>query len=210
MAKLKAPLMSLGASGQLGKAIVFFGWKGLDVVREYVIPSNPKTSGQTTQRSYLAAAVAMIHTAQARALTPLTSADISAYALWASVVKAATTWFNQAVKNWVDVKVAGNTPVIYSTGSVGNTLTTAIQLGVYLNEETPSDLAAGKFYFGSSRTALINSTAATIVAGAEANLAAADLSAFLTAGVKYYWQFRPDAADPCEGANSGIYTFVAT
>ncbi|GAH96000.1 unnamed protein product, partial [marine sediment metagenome] len=37
MAKLKGPLFSLGASQQLGKALVFFGWKGLDVVREYVI-----------------------------------------------------------------------------------------------------------------------------------------------------------------------------
>jgi len=49
MAKLKAPLMSLGASGALGKALVFFGWKGLDVVREYVIPANPKTTAQNTQ-----------------------------------------------------------------------------------------------------------------------------------------------------------------
>ncbi|MBA7710187.1 hypothetical protein ES703_119120 [subsurface metagenome] len=28
MAVLKAPLFSLGASQQLGKALVFFGWKG--------------------------------------------------------------------------------------------------------------------------------------------------------------------------------------
>jgi len=42
VSKLKAPLLSLGASGQIGKSLVFFGWKGLDVVREYVIPSNTK------------------------------------------------------------------------------------------------------------------------------------------------------------------------
>ena len=210
MAKLKAPLMSLGASGQLGKALVFFGWKGLDVVREYIIPSNPKTSGQTTQRGYLTAGVAMIHTAQARALTPLTADDQTSYSTLASSKGKPWTWFNMAVKLWNDVKVAGNTPVVYSSGAVGNTTVTTIQLGVYLNEETGSDLADGKFFFGRSKTNLIHSTVATIVAGAEANIAAADLSAFLTAGVKYYWQFRPDVADPCEGAESGIYTFIAT
>ncbi|GAI66183.1 unnamed protein product, partial [marine sediment metagenome] len=64
MAKLKAPLMSLGASGQLGKSLVFFGWKGLDVVREYVIPSNPQTDLQTTQRDYLTEIVTRLHTVQ--------------------------------------------------------------------------------------------------------------------------------------------------
>ena len=53
MAKLKAPLLSLGASGAIGRSIVFFPWKGLDCAREYVIPSNPKSTGQLTQRGYL-------------------------------------------------------------------------------------------------------------------------------------------------------------
>ncbi len=210
MAKLKAPLLSLGASGALAKTLVFFPWKGIPVVREYVVPSNPKTALQTTQRSYVADAVAMVHTAQARALTPLTSADQVAYSALASAKGKIMTWFNQAVKLWVDVKVLGNTPVVYTSGAVGNTSTTTIQCGMYLNEETPSDLAAGKFYFGTSKTNLINSAVATVVAGAEVNLANEDLSAFLTAGVKYYWQFKPDAADPCEGADSGIYNFVAS
>jgi len=30
MAKLKAPLLSFGASGAIAKAIVYFGWKGLN------------------------------------------------------------------------------------------------------------------------------------------------------------------------------------
>ncbi|GAJ15373.1 unnamed protein product, partial [marine sediment metagenome] len=38
---------------------------------------------------------------------------------------------------------------------------------------------------------------------------AEDCSAFLTAGVKAYVQFKPDVADGCEGADSGIYNFVA-
>jgi len=210
MAKLKGPLFSLGASGQIGKALVFFPWKGLNVVREHVVPSNPKTADQTTQRSYMTEAVAAIHTAQGAVANSLASIDVSAYALWASVVKTATTWFNQAVKNWIDVTIAGNTPCIYSDAIISSTLTTGFSMELYLNEETGSTLAAGKFYFGSSKTALINSAAATIGAGINAYLQNADLSAFLTAGVKHYVQFRPDAGDGCEGAYSGIYHFTAT
>lgn len=201
MAKLKAPLMSLGAAGQLGKSLVFFGWKGLDVVREYVIPSNPKTSAQTTQRGYVTDAVAAIHAAQGLADAPLAADDVTAYSLWASVVKSATTWFNQAVKNWIDVTIAGNTPTVYRAG--------ASQPGVDLlhptirsDEINGSDITAGKFYYGTSKTALLHSQEATITEGI--NQASHEISGLVT-GVKYYWQFRPDEGENCEGAYSGIY-----
>src|SRR3989304_5419175 len=45
MAKLKAPLLSFGASGKLADTLVYFPWKGLAVVRSYVIPANPNTAG---------------------------------------------------------------------------------------------------------------------------------------------------------------------
>lgn len=210
MAKLKAPLMSLGASQQLGKALVFFGWKGLDVVREYVIPANPKTALQTTQRGYLSDAVALVHTALARAANALDSADQVAYSALATAKGKIMTWFNQAVKLYIDVVRAGDTPCIYSNGTVSNPQAASFSCELYLNEETPSDLAAGKFYFGTSKTNLIHSATATIGAGVNAYLQSEDLSAFMTAGVKYYWQFRPDSGDPCEGADSGIYNVVAT
>jgi len=40
MAKVRGPLFSLGASGQLAKTLVYLSWKGLDTVREYVIPAS--------------------------------------------------------------------------------------------------------------------------------------------------------------------------
>jgi len=209
MAKLKGPLFSLGAAQQLGKALVFFNWKGLNVVREYVVPSNPKTAGQTTQRGYVTAVVEAIHTAQGLAANALDAEDISALALLAGVVKAATTWFNQQVKMWLDCKVAGTVPVLYRDGTISDKDVTTFDCIMYITEETGSQLAAGKFYFGTSKTALVHAQAATVSAGVSVALAAADLSAFLTAGVKYYMQFKPDSGDPCEGANSGIYNFVA-
>lgn len=50
MAKVEGPLYSMGASGKLGNAMVFFGWKGLNVVRSWVKPANPRTSNQGDQR----------------------------------------------------------------------------------------------------------------------------------------------------------------
>jgi len=209
MAKVNAPLFSFNASGKLANALVYFGWKGLDCVRSYVIPSNPKSAGQTTQRGYFTAAVAAIHAALALAANALDAADKAAYALLASTRAIPRTWFNEIVKLWADCEVLADVPIIFTDGTVSDPGNASFDCIFYLNEETGSQLAAGKFYFGTSKTAMIHSAAATVNAGVSVTLVAEDLSAFLTAGNKYYMQFRPDAADPCEGAVSGIYTFVA-
>jgi hypothetical protein len=53
MAKVTGPLYSMGASGKLGNALVFFPWKGLNVVREWLIPTNKMSAGQGDQRIML-------------------------------------------------------------------------------------------------------------------------------------------------------------
>jgi len=209
MAKLKAPLFSLGASGQLAKALVYFPWKGLNCVREHVVPSNPKTALQVTQRGYMTAAVAMVHTAQAHATHPMLSLDQVAYAALASAKSKIMTWFNQVCKLWVDVAVDAKTSVIYHGAVFGAKTAAAFEFHLYISEETGSDLAAGKFYFGTSKTNLINSEACDINPGSYVYINVVDLTAFLTVGTKYYVQFRPDSGDPCVGADSGIYNFVA-
>lgn len=196
MAKLKGPLFSLGASQQLGKALVFFGWKGLNVVREYVIPSNPRTTGQTTQRGHLTNMVGKIHAAQASATHPLVERDVRAYALWASVVQAATTWYNQAVRNGVDQLVKGLRECVFSGGVTtpgADKLTAEIwSIGI-----APT---SGKFFYGTSKTALINSVASTPVGGSNA----AEITGLVT-GVKYFWQFVPLLPATILGTKSGIY-----
>ncbi len=57
MAIVKAPLLSLDARGQIGKSLVFLGWKGLKTVRQHVTPANPQTADQITQRGYVTALV---------------------------------------------------------------------------------------------------------------------------------------------------------
>jgi len=209
MAKLNAPLFSFNASGQLAKSLVYFAWKGIDVVRSYVVPSNPKTSGQTTQRGYLTEVVAAIHAAQALASNPLDEDDQAAAALLGSTWPTPRTWFNEICKRWIDCRVASKVPIVYTDGTISDKTANSIDLIMYIQEKTGSTLAAGKFYFGTSKTNLIHSKAATVTAGTSVKLENEDCSAFLTAGEKYYVQFRPDSGDGCEGADSGIYTFVA-
>ncbi|GAH42551.1 unnamed protein product, partial [marine sediment metagenome] len=105
--------------------------------------------------------------------------------------------------------VAGKLPVIYRGESQVSLDVTSISLILWINEITPADLDAGKFYFGTSKTNLIHSHVADIHVDGYVRLTDVDLSAFLTAGKKYYYQFRPDSGDDCVGADSGIYNFLA-
>lgn len=50
MARLTAPLMSLTASGTIGKALTYGSWKGVHYARTRVVPQNPKSVGQTETR----------------------------------------------------------------------------------------------------------------------------------------------------------------
>lgn len=204
MAKLKAPLLSLGASGSIGKAIVYFTWKGLNVARQHVVPSNPKTSGQTTQRGYLTEAVDAIHAAQALAADPLAEADTMAYSLWGSIFAAPRTWFNQAVKNAIDQRVAALRGAIYRAGATTPGVNTLAVTLDFTKISGANDITAGTFYYGTSKTALIHSEAAVVLA----DNAAATLAGLVT-GTKYYWQFRPSAHIDYAGAYSGIYYGVA-
>jgi hypothetical protein len=56
MAKVIGPLHSDGASGQIGKTLVFATWKGIKYCKAYVIPGNPQTVEQVTQRGYFSLA----------------------------------------------------------------------------------------------------------------------------------------------------------
>lgn len=200
MAKLKGPLFSLGASQQIGKALVYFGWKGLDVVREYVIPANPRTSAQTTQRGYMTLAVALIHAAMGLP-EPLAETDTMAYALWGSTETTPRTWFNQAVKQDIERRRATLTPVVFRAGA---TTPGADKLDVEVRSHAAAPTTA-HFRYGTSKTAMVNLQAATVV-GTKMSASITGL----TTGVKYYWQCVIDTAATLAGNESGIYYGVPT
>lgn len=55
MALVNGPLFSLDASGKLANSLVYSKWKGRSLVREYVIPANPRSLSQTIQRGVFTA-----------------------------------------------------------------------------------------------------------------------------------------------------------
>src|SRR3972149_639905 len=101
MAKLKAPLLSFGASGKLADTLVYFPWKGLAVVRSYVIPANPNSAGQQTQRGILTESVASWHA------LGLDDDDVTAWNRYAASRPTPQSGFNAFAKDFVDLRVSG-------------------------------------------------------------------------------------------------------
>lgn len=198
MAKLKAPLLSLGASGAIAKTIVFFPWKGINAARQYVVPANPRTSAQNTQRGHVIAAVAGVHAAMADAAFPLSDDDRSAYSLLGSLERTPRTWFNTCVKVIVDQLVAGKKWALFT----GVTVTPgAEKLTILMNKigGTEDGLTEGLLYYGTSKSAMLGSVACTTAA-----LATGKDILDLTPGIKYYCQFRATTPATFEGLRSGI------
>jgi len=54
MARVVAPLLSFGGSGQIAKTQVYATWKGRPYARRYTIPSNPNTTDQQETRGTFA------------------------------------------------------------------------------------------------------------------------------------------------------------
>ncbi|MBA7644366.1 hypothetical protein ES703_52109 [subsurface metagenome] len=203
LAKLKAPLFSFKASGKLADALVYFGWKGLNVVRSYAIPANPQTTPQTTHRNYLKACVAMIHYTQGLAANPLVEADATAYSLLGSIQPTPRTWFNTIVRQWLNQRVAVQHPSIYHGGSaVGGSTNLTVTMQISSPEVSVSE---GYLVYGTSKTALLTALACTF-----GDLNSGKEITGLSPGVKYFVQFRPTLPTKQVGSNSGIYYGVPT
>ena len=90
MARTVGPLMSLEASGQVAKTIVFSKWKGRPYVRQLVTPSNPNSVLQVSTR-------AMMKFLSQRWGIDLAPGDQSS---WATLAKAANVSpFNEYVRD---------------------------------------------------------------------------------------------------------------
>lgn len=77
MARTKAPLFGLDASGSLADSVVFSRWKGRTYVRRHAIPANPRSGLQTGLR-----AVFTLITQDFKTLTTAQKTD------WAKLAKA--------------------------------------------------------------------------------------------------------------------------
>lgn len=88
MAKVTGPLFSVSASGAIGKAMVHFPWKGLQCVRQFLIPTNPQTGSQGDARQILGGLGRITHPViaesdfhdDAKAVTPTGSTWVAEFA----------------------------------------------------------------------------------------------------------------------------------
>lgn len=75
MALVTGPLFSLTGRQSVGKTLVFYRWRGLNVTRQWVKPKNPQTPAQVARRAIFTAAAALWR-------SPGTAADKQAWALF--------------------------------------------------------------------------------------------------------------------------------
>lgn len=97
MSRVTAPLLSFTASGKLADTLVASTWKGIPYMRKYVVPSNPQTTAQTTQRGY----VTSIVSAWKNYFT--TAGGRSAWNRWATANSRTMSGFNAFASNALQV-----------------------------------------------------------------------------------------------------------
>lgn len=191
MAKLTAPLLSFGARGKLADTLVYFPWKGIHAVRSYVIPANPNSGAQQTQRGYLTTIVALWHTAA------LDADDKTAWNRAASVLSSPMSGFNAFMRYFIDRLVAGVTANLPTNGTAVDNGAGSVDVDV---DDSAPNATTASVSWGYSPSSLINTTALALAANVwSATLAVAPNS-------KLYYRFNFFAAGPTPSGQSGIYT----
>jgi len=190
MAKVTGPLFSLAASGKLANSLVYLSWKGIDDVRQYVIPANPKTSGQQQQRGYFTDGVEDWHTAG------YTADDVAAYNLAALAEKLPMSGFNIHEKYFVDAKVSGLTWYALTNCAVSGVTASGASVAVNVASDQ-----TGVLHYGTSK-----STMNTTVSGTFTTDHYDFTLSGLNANTKYYFWIENTAVSAA--GRTGIYTFT--
>lgn len=190
MAKTTAPLFSFTARGALANALVYFPWKGINCVRQYVIPTNPQTDLQTSQRNKLTAAVTAFH---ASAFSTL---DMSAWARYAGTLAKVMTGFNSMCRAHIKEAILGNEWEKIWQCTFPNILDESFDVYVHKAEGGNNP----HFIYGTSPTYMPNDQ----VIGADGVDAWITTIADLTPNTDYYGYFEVGASAADYG-RTGIY-----
>lgn len=108
-AKVTSPLLSISASGSIGRALVFFSHLGRNVVRSLVTPRNPRTASQGDSRLLLGA---IGRSSSGVLIGGMYQTDIN------SVVPAGQTWVSDLMRSTINRYGSGNTGVAAITAAV--------------------------------------------------------------------------------------------
>lgn len=148
MALVRTPLLSFGATGKLARTLVYFPWKGLDVVREYVVPTNPNTAAQQTQRTLFTAMVA----AWRNYFTDATMR--TAWNLAASVSKKAQSGFNAAMHGMLKI-ASGDADASFAESAAATNQTIVFTMKNVDDGATGDEAGDFEVWTGSEATSLL-------------------------------------------------------
>lgn len=196
MAKVTAPLFSFGARGQLAETLVYFPWKGIDAVRSYVVPANPNSAGQQTQRGYFGDAVDKWHT------LGLDADDRAAWNRYATTLPTPQSGFNAFVRDYVNLRVGGLADAATAMGFNGSIASDGDGTFTGLVTEDGSAVAVDMLW-GTSPTAMFNVEAGTEVV----NVWTCDPAANV-AGQTIFARFRIEDGVNNPIGYTGIYRLV--
>jgi hypothetical protein len=194
MAKIKGPLFSLDASGKLADSLVYLKWKGINDVRSYVIPANPRTEKQQAQRTKMTEAVDLWHA------TAFNDIDFSAWDLFASIMPTPMSGFNAFIKCYIDAKVAAKNFTPLYAGTISNITSSGFTFTI------KSNLSADvKLYIGTSKTVMGTAVSGTYNSGTKTWTFTVT---GLASGTKYYFEVK--STDPDDQGRTGIYTVTTS
>ena len=187
---LTLPLLSMTAKGTLGDALTFGRLKGQNIVRIRVIPANPDTAAQQSQRGKLTTTVDEWH------VSGLTAVDIEAWNRWASASFRTMSGYNLFTSQRVKYRVQGGTEVPMFAATVS-----AIQAADFTLDLDAVSGGTCKVYLGTTKTSQPTEYTMTDSTGDKFT----DLIDGLAASTKYYWYIEyTDAAT--FSYRSGLYT----
>ena len=94
MALVTGPLFSLTGRQSVGKTLVYYRWRGLNVTRQWVKPENPRTPAQVARRAFFTAAAAFWRS---------WSVDKPAWQLLADRTPDKATSYSAFMRSWLAV-----------------------------------------------------------------------------------------------------------
>lgn len=198
MAKLSGPLFSLGASGKIAGTLVYSVWKGTKYVRQLVIPANPKTASQQTQRGHLTAALTQWHDTD----FPLNTLDKTNLNRLSGILGKSMSGFNAYVREYIQTKVAGNTPLKLHDTEEGAPAATTMAIDC-----NHSSSAVVWIRWGTSKTAMSNIQLRD-EAGTPGMASTFSLTG-LTASTRYYYQIYHTGAGMHDTLGIGTFDTAA-
>jgi len=183
MAILNTPLLSFSARGKIARTLVYMGWKGLNTVRQYVTPANPKTAAQVAQRDIMSA---VVHAWRAFFNLEAGRGD---WTRQASVEPSPMSGFNSFTKN--AAVMAQTNPNASFCRSVAAAATKKVNFTMKNLDDGDTGDEAGDFEYweGTSPDSLLKVSDIAIAAGVVAATSGYD------AGTVIYAQLRKDSVN---------------